>query len=84
MALIKFAWRRNLLYPIHLLLWVFVRKINSMILTIFFNFTANLFFTLLMFFAEFFTGLLCYYVQKRLLINKEHYESSKDIYIYIP
>ena len=83
MAIMKFAWRSNLLYPIHLLLWTFVRKINSMLLDILFDFSANLLFTLIMFFAEFFTGLLCYYIQNP-RSNQEYNKTTKDIYIYLP
>lgn len=59
-GLMKFAWRNNLIYPLHLLIWTAVRKVLTMLLDYFFKFGGNLLFTLLMFFAEFITGLFLY------------------------
>ena len=82
MAMVKFAWRHNLIYPIHLLIWTFVRKINSIILDEYFAFSTNLLFTLIMFLAELLTGLMCFFYQQRFFKNQRSKNSSKDIYIY--
>ena len=84
MAIIKFAWRSNLLYPIHSILWTFARKMDILLLDIIFHFSANIFFTLIMFFAEFFTGLLCYYIQNPYVNNQAYDKKTNDIYVYLP
>ena len=84
MAIIKFAWRSNLLYPIHSILWTFARKMDILLLDRIFNFSANIFFTLIMFFAEFFTGLLCYFIQNPYVSNQEYDKKARDIYVYLP
>ena len=60
----KFAWRHNLIYPTILLLWILLRRGDTFILSKVYNFSKNVIFTLLMFFAEFITGLLIYFYQK--------------------
>ena len=69
--IMKFAWRHNLIYPTILLLWILLRKGNTYILSKIFNFSKNLIFTLLMFFAEFVTGLILYLYQKSFLHKKK-------------
>ena len=80
--IIKFAWRRNLIYPIQLLFWTLVRKILNIILDKEYNFSKNLLFTLLMFFAEFATGLILYLYHKSFLKKKGTISKSKEIFIY--
>ena len=69
-GVIKLAWRHNLIYPIQLLLWTILRKINTFVLDKQFNFSKSVIFTLLMFLGEFFFGLILYLYQKRFLKHK--------------
>ena len=79
---IKFAWRRNLIYPIQLLIWTFLRKVITIILSKEFNFSQSVIFTLLMFLGEFFAGLILFHYQRSFLIKKETQSKSKEILIY--
>lgn len=78
--IMKFAWRHNLIYPTLLLLWILLRKGNTFILSKVFNFSKNLIFTLLMFFAEFATGLILYLYQKSFLHKKKGKKGAPLIY----
>ena len=77
---IKFAWRHNLIYPTILLLWSFLRKGNTIILSKVFGFEKNLLFTLLMFFAEFVTGLILYLYQRSFFPKKKEQQQGFLIY----
>ena len=57
-GIIKFAWRHNLIYPIQLLIWTFLRKIDTILLDNLFGFSISILFTLLMFLGELFGGLI--------------------------
>lgn len=82
-GLMKFAWRNNLIYPLHLLIWTAVRKVLTMSLNYFFEFGGNLLFTLLMFFAEFITGLFLYiYEQSSLKKNKITHQNTSNYLLY--
>ena len=61
---IKFAWRRNLIYPIQLLIWTVLRNIIEQLLNSFFYFSKTLLFTILMFLGEFLAGLILFIYQK--------------------
>ena len=63
---IRFDWRRNLIYPIQLLIWTFLRKVDVILLDSLFGFSRSLLFTLIMFLGEFFAGLILYIHQKDL------------------
>ena len=78
--IMKFAWRHNLIYPTILLLWILLRKGNTFVLSKVFNFSKNLIFTLLMFFAEFATGLILYLYQKSFLHKKKAKKGASLIY----
>jgi len=80
--IIKFAWRRNLIYPLQLLIWTFLRKVLTIILSKEFNFSKSVIFTLLMFLGEFFAGLILFLYQRSFLIKKEAQTTSKQILIY--
>ena len=80
--IIKFAWRRNLIYPLQLLIWTFLRKVLTIILSKEFNFSKSVIFTLLMFLGEFFAGLILFLYQRSFLIQKEAQTTSKQILIY--
>ena len=76
----KFAWRHNLIYPTILLLWILLRRGDTFILSKVYNFSKNVIFTLLMFFAEFITGLLLYFYQKSFLHKKKAKKGAILIY----
>ena len=80
--IIKFAWRRNLIYPLQLLIWTFIRKVLTIILSKEFNFSKSVIFTLLMFLGEFFAGLILFLYQRNFLIKKGTQSKSKEILIY--
>ena len=79
--LMKFAWRHNLIYPLQLLLWSFLRKIFTIIFNKLFHFQKSFIFTLLMFSGEFFAGLILYVYQSSFLKNKRCCK-SKELLIY--
>ena len=58
--LIKFAFRRNLIYPLQLLLWNFLRDIESALINYFYNVNGFSIYTSLMFLGEFLAGLIFY------------------------
>ena len=80
--IIQFALRLNLIYPIQLLFWTLIRKILGIILDKEYNFSKNLLFTLLMFFAEFAAGLILYLYHISFLKKNRTASKSKDIFIY--
>ena len=79
---IKLAWRHNLIYPSMLLIWVFLRKINTILLDKFFSFSKNLLFTLLMFVSEIFAGSILYFYHKSFLNKKKIDNSLKNVLIF--
>ena len=58
--MIKFAVRRNLIYPLQLLLWNFLRDTESSLINHFFEVKGFLIYTFLMFLGEFLAGLIFY------------------------
>ena len=64
--MIKFALRRNLIYPLQLIIWNLVRKLETILIGFLFNFSDSLFYTPLMFIGEFLSGLLIYLYQKKI------------------
>ena len=68
---IRFDWRRNLIYPIQLLIWTFLRKVDVILLDSLFDFSRSLLFTLIMFLGEFFAGLILYIHQKRFMKRRK-------------
>ena len=74
---IYFAWRRNLIYPIQLFLYAFLRKIDSIIIDKVFHFSGSLLYTFLMFFAEFVTGLIIFFYQQ-FSLKKKNEETQDD------
>ena len=68
---IKFALRRNLIYPLQLIIWQLLRKIETIIIGHFFNFNDSLFYTPLMFLGEFISGLIFFLYQKNFLKEKK-------------
>ena len=71
MAKIKFAIRRNLIYPIQHIIWNFARQVLTMILGQFFDFSGSLIFSPLMFLGELFGGAAIYFYQKKIMPKKK-------------
>ena len=69
--MIKFAFRRNLIFPLQLLLWNFLRDIESTLITHFFFFFNFLLYTGLMFTGEFMAGLIFYLYQEKYLHKRK-------------
>ena len=65
--MLKFALRRNLIYPLQLIIWNLVRKLETILIGFLFNFSNSLFYTPIMFIGEFLSGLLIYLYQKQFL-----------------
>jgi len=78
----KFAWRHNLIYPCMLLVWILLRKINTVLLDKVFHFSKNLLFTLMMFVGEMFAGLIIYFYQKSFFKNKQTNSNGKYFLIF--
>ena len=78
----KLAWRRNLIYPCMLSIWILLRKGITSLLDKFFNFSTNLFFTLLMFAGELFAGLILYFYQKSFLRKNKTNNDKKNALIF--
>ena len=73
--MIKFALRRNLIYPLQLLIYAIIRDIEIYLIKEFLNFQNSSIFTLLMFFGEFLGGLIFHLLQRRFLSkNKKENE----------
>ena len=65
--MIKFALRRNLIYPLQLIIWNLLRKLETILISYLFNFDDSLVYTPLMFFGEFISGLIIYNYQNKFL-----------------
>ena len=77
--MIKFALRRNLIYPLQLLLWNSAREVEINLIDYFFKYKDPIFYSLLMFLGEFLAGLIFYLYYKKLL-TKEHKVKSSFIF----
>ena len=66
---IHISTRRNLIYVIHLMIYYYLRKIDSIILNTKFKFKDSLIFAILMFLGEFFGGLSIFIYQS--LVSKQ-------------
>ena len=78
--MIKIALRRNLIYPLQLLIWKVARDILLIINAKLFNFKNSLVYTSLMFFAESLTGLIVYKYQERAVKKKQFQVNYKNTY----
>ena len=78
--MIKFALRRNLIYPLQLIIWHLLRKFEMMLITYLFNFTNSLVYIQLMFVGEFFAGLIVHSYQNKFL-KKEKEKKKANIFI---
>ena len=75
--MIKFDVRRNLIYPLQLLLWNFLRDTESSLINHFFEADSFLIFTHLMFLGEFLAGIIIFSYQKQFLIKNKTEEQKK-------
>ena len=60
--MIKFAVRRNLIYPLQLLLWNFLRDIETKLLTHYFEIDNFAIYTPLMFTGELLEDQYCFFI----------------------
>ena len=84
--MIKFAVRRNLIYPFQLLLWNFLRDTESSLINHFFEVDGFLIYTHLMFLGEFLAGIIILFYQKQFLIKNKiqgNNNVKKIQYIYL-
>ena len=81
--IIKFTWRRNLIYPIQMMIWTFLRRIDTFILDKVYSFSKSELFTFLMFLGEFFSGIILYIYQKRSLKKKNAIKMPNASTIFI-
>ena len=74
--MIKFAFRKNLIYILQLILWNLLRKIEKTIISKSLGFEISSIFTILMFLGNFIFGLIFYLYQLQFL-KKNKNEPSK-------
>ena len=72
----KFALRRNLIYPFQLLIFNVLRDTESTLISTFFNFSNPLIYTPLMFLGEFSAGIIIYLYHKKFLSNNNKQKES--------
>ena len=77
MAILKFALRRNLIYPLQHILWNFVRQLLTMLINHLFKFSDSLLYSPLMFLGELFGGLIIYFYQKKYILAGKGEEKEK-------
>ena len=79
--MIKFSYRRNLIYPFQLILWNGLRDIDNALIIYFFAFDNSLIFTFLIFLGIFFAGLILYLYQKLFIEKKKKIKSHNFLLI---
>ena len=77
MAIIKFAIRRNLIYPLQLIIWNLVRNLLTMFIKYLFDFSDSLVYSPLMFLGELIGGGIIYIYQKKYLLAKKNEENEQ-------
>ena len=75
--LFKFAFRRNLIYPLQLIIWHFLRQVTVELIDHFYKFENSLAYTPIVFFGEIMGGLTFYLFQK---LSFKRKRSEKDPY----
>ena len=70
--MIKFALRRNLIYPLQLIIYNLLRRLETILINYLFNISDSLAFTPLMFIGEFAAGLFVYLYEKNFLRKKKN------------
>ena len=69
--MIKFAFRHNLIFPLMLIIFNCIRKIDLIVLDRIFDFSFSMLLTLLMFSGEFIAGLILYKYQTSFLPKRK-------------
>jgi len=69
--MIKIALRRNLIYPIYLIFWAFLRKTVSILISKLFNFSGSVIYTFLMFLGELIGGFVTFMYQYNFIKQKD-------------
>ena len=75
--MIKFALRRNLIYPLQLIIYNLLRVLETKLLNHLFKFSNSLAFTALMFIGEILAGLSVYLYQKNFMKKKKKKKKEK-------
>ena len=75
---IKIGIRHNLIYPLMIIIFTFVRKVDTIIMHKYIKFNGSLLLTLIMFLSEFITGLYCYkFYSNNNISKKKTFKSNK-------
>ena len=69
--MIKIALRRNLIYPLLLLIWKVIREIEINVISNYFNFSNSFIYTPIMFLGEFFAGLILFKYEINFITKKK-------------
>ena len=75
--MIKFALRRNLIYPLQLIIYNLLRAMETILINYLFKFSNSLAFTAIMFIGEFLAGLSVYLYQKNFMKKKKKKKKYK-------
>ena len=76
---IKFALRRNLIYPLQYILWSFAREITHIIIKESVKFPSPYVYLPLMFIGEILVGIIIYLYERRIMKTKK--EEKKEAYL---
>ena len=74
---IKFALRRNLIYPLQYIIWNFVREIIRLIINHVIEFQSPYIYLPLMFLGELLAGIIIYFYEKRIMKTKNEKKEDK-------
>ena len=77
--MIKIEVRKNLLYPLQIIIWSFFRALERYLMLYFFEFYNLTISTLLMLLGEFIGGLIFYILQKRFLLKHKKQNQIKFV-----
>ena len=81
--MLKIVSRRNLIYPIYLIIWTFLREIISILLFQLFNFEGSVIYIFLMFLGEIIAGFFIFKYQKN-FIERNHIPEIASQYNKFP
>ena len=73
----KIALRPNIIYPMYLILWTFLRKIISILISNIFHFKGSVIYTFLMFLGEFIGGFIIFKYQNNFVEKNETQKVTK-------
>ena len=72
MKYIKIGIRRNLIYPMLAIVFIFLRQVTSIAMDKLIDFKSSIIFTFTMFLSEFIFGLIFYFYHINLVSQKEN------------